>query len=142
MTRQETIKVWNPDPDDDIFTINIQGVQHDAITNEDGDYVGQQPSGDIITYEFNFPTADKTSEEVLETLLDTPHFTVGSSVIENSYVVYDSENHSAFDTGCEGDQAIAIHPKQNTDRETLLYIYKQIQNQVDQVQVRRFYHKF
>lgn len=131
MDRRETIEVWNPDPDDDVFTVDTNGTSFEQLTDEDGEYVGRRLTGDSVSFDFHFPTADVASEDLLEELLEIESFEYGSAIMDGQTVVYDLEHDSAFNIGCETETQIVVHTKANTTRPTIQKLYTELTSLLD-----------
>lgn len=126
MNRRETIEVWNPDDDDEVFTVETEGTSFEQITDDEGEYIGRTMTGDSVSFDFHFPTADVDSETVLNELLENSSFEYGDAVMDGQTIVYDMENDSAFDIGCESESQIVVHTKQNTTRLTVQKVYEEV----------------
>lgn len=147
MQRQETLSVWSPELDDEVFTVESDGHQWEAITTitDDGEekHIGSRPTGSRVTFEFHFPTADTDAEPVLESLLSADGFKHSSTKMNGQYTVFDMEYNSAFDTGCETDRKIVVHTKRNATAETMRKIYTTLTGIVDtRVRVIRYYYEY
>lgn len=142
MYRTERTTVWDPDDDDAVFTVDIDGTQRDAITTDNGEHIGTTLSGDRVTFEFNFPQSDVDAKTVFETLLTIDTFESGPQGQENRSIVYDMEYDGAFDIGRENEHKLVVHPKRNCSADTMRTIYQNIQNSTgSHVQVIRYWYE-
>lgn len=147
MQRQETVSVWSPELDDDVFIVDSDGHEWEAITTitDDGEekHIGSRPTGSRVTFEFHFPTADTDAEDVLETLLSADQIEHSQTKMNGQYTAFDMEYNSAFDTGCETNRKIVIHTKRNTTAETIQKLYTNITDLLDtRVRVIRYYYEY
>lgn len=142
MNRTERTTVWNPSVTDEVFEVSISGVQRNQMTAEDGEYIGTALSGDRVTFEFRFPTADETADTVLQTIISEDSYEKSPQMQDDRYVVYDLDTDGAFDIGCEDAETVVVHPKRNCTAETMQSIYTTVQSAVSaRVQVVRFWYE-
>lgn len=147
MQRSETISVWSPDLDDDVFTVDSDGHEWEAITtiNDDGEeeHIGSRPTGSRVSFEFHFPTADNIAEDVLETVLEIESFKHSPTKMNGLYTVFDMKYDSAFDIGCESDEKIVVHTKRNTTADTIKTLYTEINTIIERrVRVIKYYYEY
>lgn len=141
MNRTERVTVWNPELTDEIFEVSIDGIQREQITTDDSEYIGTALSGDRVTFEIRFPTADETAHDILPNIISNEAYETGPYKQDERYVVYDLETDGAFDIGCEDDETIVVHPKRNCTAETIQSIYKAVESAVSaRIQIVRYWY--